>query len=107
MWNVDLCREPCTLRFFSGLQTRGERLRPPKSCKTVHFVDWIVVQELTRPIESIMVGKLPDLWPKFYQWSNEAFTVVAGKDHPFAAVKLREAKLNRTRVVTLRHKQVL
>jgi hypothetical protein len=30
------------LRFFNDLQTRGERLRPLKSYKTVHFVDWIV-----------------------------------------------------------------
>src|ERR1700733_7434490 len=30
---------------FHRLQTRGERLRPPKSCKDVHFVDWIVDQE--------------------------------------------------------------
>ena len=30
------------LRFFNDLQTRGERLRPPKSYKTSLFVDRIV-----------------------------------------------------------------
>jgi len=28
--------------FFNDLQTRGERLKPPKSNKTSPFVDWIV-----------------------------------------------------------------
>lgn len=32
-------------RFFNDLQTRGERLRPPKSLKTTHFVDQIVDQD--------------------------------------------------------------
>jgi hypothetical protein len=27
---------------FQRLTNRGERLRPPKSCKTIRFVDWIV-----------------------------------------------------------------
>jgi hypothetical protein len=45
-----LPRQSCTLRFFNDLQTRGERLRPPKSCKTAHFVDWIVDQESHRQI---------------------------------------------------------
>jgi len=30
------------LRFFNDLQTRGERLKPPKSYKTSLFVDRIV-----------------------------------------------------------------
>jgi len=33
------------LRFFNDLQTRGERLRPPKSLKTALFVDRIVDRE--------------------------------------------------------------
>jgi hypothetical protein len=50
--------------IFHHLQTRGERLRPPKSCKTALFVDWIVDQELTekwwetncpRPTDRILV----------------------------------------------------
>ena len=41
----DLCRDsPTVLRFFNDLQTRGERLRPPKSYKTSLFVDRIVDQ---------------------------------------------------------------
>ena len=41
----DLCRDSSVLRLFNDLQTRGERLRPPKSWKTVHFVDRIVDRE--------------------------------------------------------------
>jgi CRP-like cAMP-binding protein len=37
----------CRLRFFNDLQTRGERLKPPKSCKTSLFVDRIVDQDRT------------------------------------------------------------
>jgi hypothetical protein len=32
--------------FFNDLQARGERLRPPKSCTTVSFVDPIVERQL-------------------------------------------------------------
>jgi hypothetical protein len=45
---------------FQRLTNRGERLRPPKSCKTAHFVDWIVDQELSR---QMVAGTVPDLWP--------------------------------------------
>ncbi len=39
--------EPATSAVtVNDLETRGERLRPPKSGKTAHFVDWIVDQEL-------------------------------------------------------------
>jgi hypothetical protein len=40
--------EPATsaVTVFNDLQTRGERLKPPKSWKTARFVDQIVDREM-------------------------------------------------------------
>lgn len=43
--------QSCLFRFFNDLQTRGERLRPLKSSKTVHFVDRIVDRKLEPEVE--------------------------------------------------------
>jgi hypothetical protein len=49
---------PPFLRFFNDLQTRGERLRPPKSYKTWYFVDRFVDQVFQLSYASSSVSAL-------------------------------------------------